>query len=215
MENSTAELEKRRVREVAKEYRQKGYEVIVHPEKDQLPPFLSNYKPDLIARSEDETVVLEIKSHFSLSRSDYFSSLAENIKRHPGYRFELVVTNPKNRSSLPTQRLLSAEDIFSRISDARALVKKRYYEAALLLSWATAEGALRLLADREDVSLERLNPSFVIKQLTSLGLIPRNDYRTLERGMELRNAVIHGFRPPKLGNKDIETLLNVIERILN
>ena len=68
-------------------------------------------------------------------------------------------------------------------------------------------------AKREGIPLNRLSPSFVIKHLTSLGLIVKSDYETLKRAMHLRNTVVHGFKPSKLSSRDIESLLTVIDKL--
>ncbi len=43
-------LEERRVQEIAREYRDKGYDVVIQPGRGQLPDFLANYSPDVLAR---------------------------------------------------------------------------------------------------------------------------------------------------------------------
>jgi Holliday junction resolvase len=45
----------------ARQYRKLGYEVVECPSGDQLRPFLCGFSPDLIATSDDDHVVLEIK----------------------------------------------------------------------------------------------------------------------------------------------------------
>ena len=119
----------------------------------------------------------------------------------------------KDAAALKDHRLLDEKDISERLTEARALIAKEHYEAALLLAWATAEGGLRLLAKRENVPLNKLNPSFVIKHLTSLGMIGNKDYETLKKAMQLRNTIVHGFKASKLGSKDVDSLLNVIKKI--
>jgi hypothetical protein len=44
--------EHQRLREVAREYRQRGYEVILEPNTDQLPRFLAPFRIDMLARNK-------------------------------------------------------------------------------------------------------------------------------------------------------------------
>src|SRR5438552_2596315 len=45
--------------EVAQQYRDQGYRVIVGPRPPNLPPFLANFRPDLIAFGADENAVVD------------------------------------------------------------------------------------------------------------------------------------------------------------
>jgi hypothetical protein len=47
-------LERQRARDIAEEYRGKGYEVIEEPLPEQLPDFLSSYRPDLLKTLRSE-----------------------------------------------------------------------------------------------------------------------------------------------------------------
>jgi len=212
---STRELETRRLQDVAREYRKKGYEVILHPSKNDLPEFLSSYEVDMIARSKEETVIVEIKTQSSLAQADYMQSLADKIQKHTGWRFELVVTNPK-QEPFPEEeyQLLSELDLMKRIGETRQLLAEGHKEAALLLAWATAEGSLRLLAHREGVPLERRSPAYMMKYLASLGLIESRDYDVLQNVLDIRNKAVHGFRMTKFNQRTFDTFLETIKKLL-
>jgi hypothetical protein len=66
--------------------------------------------------------------------------------------------------------------------------------AALLLLWSATEGALRLLARRENIDLESLAPGYVLTRLYTLGLLGREQYQILDEIMRLRNQAAHGFQ---------------------
>lgn len=44
----TEQLERERLLELAKEYCQKGYEVLLPPKPEELPDFLRGYRPQLV-----------------------------------------------------------------------------------------------------------------------------------------------------------------------
>lgn len=59
-------LERQHARAIAEEYRSRGYEVIEEPSPEQLPDFLSGYRPDLLIRNRicssekgDEAIVVK------------------------------------------------------------------------------------------------------------------------------------------------------------
>jgi hypothetical protein len=97
---NTSTREQQRLREIAREYRQRGYDVIIEPRADQLPGFLAPFRIDMLARSAEETVIVEVRTQESLSDTPELDAVAQALQDHASWRFELVVTNPKDRSSL-------------------------------------------------------------------------------------------------------------------
>jgi hypothetical protein len=89
---------------------------------------------------------------------------------------------------------LSAAEIRASLEEATELKQRKHPTAALLLLWSAVEGALRLLAIRENVELESYAPAYVLKCLYSLGLLGREQYQTLDRATHQRNQAAHGFR---------------------
>jgi Holliday junction resolvase len=89
MATPTANLERERLLQLAEEYRDKGYEISFHPNPEDLPDFLRNYRPDMIVRRGDEAVIIEVKSRRSLNSSSrqYLQNLAQSVEQHPGWRF--------------------------------------------------------------------------------------------------------------------------------
>ena len=64
-------IEERRVQEIAREYRDKGYEVVIRPGRSQLPDFLADYSPDVLACGENENLIVEVGSRTSLPRESF------------------------------------------------------------------------------------------------------------------------------------------------
>ena len=96
-------------RQVAEDYRSKGYEVSLQPGPDQLPPSLAGYRPDFVARKGDETVVVEIKSRPTSRREPPLESLAKAVRALPGWRLELVLAEPDIAFPLPESTLPLSE----------------------------------------------------------------------------------------------------------
>lgn len=191
--------EERLVLQVAEEYRQEGYEVLLQPAPSSLPDFLRGYQPDLLARRDDESVIVEVKFGLATSQRDRFRDLARAVNGQPRWRFELVVRNappvPEPHMPADERPSLTRPDAARAIADAEDLVGSGRPEAALLWAWSAAEATLRLLASAEDVSPRRHDPAYLLKQLALEGEIHREDYEILMRSFRVRNAVAHGFRP--------------------
>jgi REase_AHJR-like len=106
----TTAREHQRLLEVAREYRQRGYEVIIEPRSDQLPQFLASFRIDMLARGAEENVIVEVRTQESLSDAPELDAVAQALYDKPSWRFELVVTNPKvlNVADQLMQRYLSS-----------------------------------------------------------------------------------------------------------
>ncbi len=127
MATPTANIERERLLKIAEEYRDRGYEISIHPNSEDLPDFLRNYRPDMIARREDDAVVIEVISRFSLNSSStqYLQNLAQVIEQHSGWRFELVMTNPEDVTYLgKAEGSLKANEIKSRLKVASQLLEQ-------------------------------------------------------------------------------------------
>ena len=59
MQTNSAEYETDLLRALRPQYESKGYTFFIHPTSDLIPPFLRGYRPDAIAVSEKDNVVIE------------------------------------------------------------------------------------------------------------------------------------------------------------
>lgn len=206
-----SEREESRIKQIANEYRQNGYRVTIQPSLNELPSFLSHYQPDIIAKGTDESVIIEVKSHSNLYRASQVPRIAEIVEVQPGWRFELVMVNPKGNTLISSEsRLPNVEELSRRLTKAKRLVSRGDYEAAISTAWSAAEGLLRLIGKDENIILDRQSSSYVIKKVYSLGLIDNASYQELSNVYKMRNSVIHGFIEPTLGS---DIILNVIETV--
>ncbi len=217
MENTWDNLEKRRISEVARDYRKRGYDVIVEPRKNDLPDFLEKFRPDMIARNDSETVVIEVKTHDSLSKSKYIDELAKILEDKPSWRFELIVTNPKGKDWLQANeyKLIDESEIVQRLEEATILLKQQHREAALLLAWSAVEATMRRIAQQEKVSFEKQQSAYIVKKLFSLGLLDKSQYSVIQGCVELRNAVVHGYGISRLEFDRVRKLIEVTKQILS
>lgn len=214
MTSLAATLERERLLELALEYRNKGYEVLFQPSPEDLPDFLSNYRPNMIARRGDEAVVVEVKSRSSLSTSDqYLRYLAQAVEQHPGWRFELVIANSGNSVFLAkAERTLQEDEIKSRLNLAKQL--QPYPEPAILYSWSLVEATLRLVAEKEHLALKELNPYYLLNKLAIEGVISTGEHQLLRNALYLRNAIAHGFKTNEITQNFIGELIQITEQLL-
>jgi REase_AHJR-like len=187
---STSERERRRLDSVASEYQERGYEVKVRPAAADLPDFMVGFEPDLIARGNGESIVVEVKARTEFKNNREVAAIEAVVRNRPGWRFELIIDGLDSEEG----SLLGPHQIETALEEANELQMRGHVVAGLLLLWSATEGILRLLAEREKVELESPAPEYMAKRLYTLGLLGRDQYRILDEAVRLRNQAAHGFQ---------------------
>jgi hypothetical protein len=209
-----ATLESDALHSVAEQYRAKGYEVLLEPKGSELPPFLEDFHPDLIARRPDESVVVEVRVGTQRSVAGRYQHLAEVIRGQPGWRFDLVVLRPGEGEAPAADATLPTEgELVARVKKADELQAAGSLSAGFLVLWAVVEGLMRLEAQRAGLPLERVIPtSALLRELYSAGEVAGEDYETLLRLMETRNGLVHGFSTP-VSSQQLSELRTIVEHL--
>ncbi|WP_083625163.1 hypothetical protein [Planktothrix serta] len=216
MSTLTANHEREQLLKLAENYRQKGYEIFLHPNLEELPEFLKSYRPDLIVRQGEEAVIIEVKSRASLnSYSDqYLQNLAQAVEKHPGWRFEFVMVNPEDITYSPkAEGSLQKDEIESQLQVVKQLTTQ-HLESAMLYCWSLVEATLRLITKKEELSLQRLEPLYLVKQLATEGVISQSEYRLLMDAISFCNAIFHGFKTTQLTQNFVYELIEITEKLL-
>jgi len=207
-------LENKKINEISQKYRLKGYSVVINPKSEDLPIFLQGFNPDIYAFNNEENVIIEVKSKESLTKSKNIEKLSTVLANQPSWRFELILTNPKNKKTLESERILISElEIRQRITKIEILNKNENYEAAFLLGWATLEAVLRDKSKNENLPKD-LSITSLVKTIYSLGLLEKKQYSSLIHLLEIRNSISHGYIYP-ITQLTVSELLNEISLILS
>ncbi|HYF70218.1 MAG TPA: hypothetical protein VD884_18895 [Ohtaekwangia sp.] len=206
-----------KIRQVAKEYEAKGYKVLIEPRGKDIPSFIENYKPDLIATSNDDNVIVEVKTHADISKLNILRNIADEIDKQKHWRFELVVTGSKgdNPEISNTYTDLDFSEIKGGIKVAKGLVKKNQYAAAFIICWANLESLARQVLLHEKRKLQNKTPLVLIKTLFSLGHLTRADYDSLEKLFLIRNQVVHGYKAKQLDQKTTLRLISITQKLMD
>lgn len=201
------------VERAASEYAGRGYTVIVQPTPVQLPDFLKEFRPDLLALSSSDNVVIEVKARQDL-RDRLMLRLSEVVAKHRGWRFELIVANPPVGEEIPPDAdLVRLPDVQAWLKQARDSASLGLVEASTLIAWSAAEAVLRLLVEDDIGEPSRRGSSYLLKQAYSLGLIGREEYDYLSEFILIRNAVAHGFASEDLNVSRVLRLIEIVDEI--
>ena len=188
-----------KIQEIVDTYRRRGYDVVVAPTATELPSFLADFEPDIVAHGPEDSVVVKVKVGTRTAASERYRELAEAIRHHSGWRFSLVVIDPLSDDIAPsTQHLLTREQIVDHLKTTEELLQRDAKEMAFVLLWVSTEALLRHIASLEGFPLERLPSAALLKELFSLGLLSRDGLETTLRAFAVRNSIVHGFDAPGL-----------------
>jgi hypothetical protein len=165
----------------------------VEPRGNQLPEFLAGATPDLIARRENENLVIEVKRSPTEADREQLSTIADRISRQPGWRFILMAP----RATDDTTELTSSDEsaIHELLREADIVSRLNLPASALMSAWAAAEGAVRLRLSRSGIPVPRADTATLVRTLASEGLITDDDFHLLNDAYQLRSAVAHGRQP--------------------
>jgi REase_AHJR-like len=92
------QLERQRLLKAAREYRQRGYHVILQPDPAKLPLAMENCHFDLIAQRDHKTLAVAVrtKENLTLNGPDDLQRMTKIVSKFPDWEFELIVTNPRH-----------------------------------------------------------------------------------------------------------------------
>ncbi len=141
-------MEQETFEKVAQRYRDEGYQVVIEPHGDLIPPFIAGYQPDLIGTRGNEVVIVEIKvNRMDLAGDHQIAALAETVNSRPGWRLDLVVMEPETAVEKAAQQAAepSDEQLAQILKTAEELSEKGYSPYACVVAWGGLEAAMRRL----------------------------------------------------------------------
>jgi hypothetical protein len=222
MHPTTTKREEDKIKELARQYTAKGYRVVMEPSRSELPEFMRSlgYLPDLIAYGEKGNLVVEVKTSQTVSSAQGFSRFIDLVGQQEGWDFVLVMTNPKSRPTRGQRSdALSAHQALEQLTQAENVLEAgpqgSFNNAALLVAWAGFEAAVRLsLSQLYDKDRMATLPTLV-RDGVMYGVITRKDGEFIEKLMQLRNSVAHGFASKTVAQKDLKRLIGIGKRVLS
>ncbi len=192
---------------VARQYRDEGYQVEAEPDPVRLPPFLKNYRPDIVATRNGENVVVQVKRKAGEAN---LRELAEVVASQPGWRFDLVLYEPEE---VARDEISSDKTIRATLDEARRLHSSHQSSAGLLLAWSAFEAATRIAFERHGI--ERFpRPADLLKNLVFEDLISEEEFNSLVEIGRLRNRVAHGALELPIPREALDRLSELAQRLL-
>jgi hypothetical protein len=214
--NETLETRETEVLErLRQSYVGRGYEFLIEPTGEDLPDFLRGKRPDAIARSPQEKIVIELKSTRSKSRDPALSFFASEVPKHAGWKFQLVILDEESggadRDAEPSDPELREQ--YSKIT---SFVRDGDNKTALILGWSLLEALARRLSFSESSGTpKRYKPQSVIEKLISDGFVEDHESDLLRRLAVSRNRLVHGFTRVTINKEDMSVFGEILNRLVN
>jgi uncharacterized protein YutE (UPF0331/DUF86 family) len=176
-------------RNVAREYRRRGYDVVEQPRGENLPPFLRAFAPDLIAMKDDDRAVIEIKTAEALRGSNEIKQLAAAVETNAGWRFELIslgVSKDANATAL-------SEGGLEHLLDAAVTTyESGQRELSLIYLVSLLDELVRDAALQHRLKGRDRSARAIIAELAFQGIIDGTTADVLDQAWDWRNAIVHG-----------------------
>ena len=209
--------EARVIEELAREYREKGYEVEVLPSID-VPRLGRAIRPDLVARRAGHTTAVEVKTRSSSYTEDELQSHRQFVdicRNVLGWDVRLVVL-PSEGSSFADFDLAVSRERITRLTDETTRLREAgFFDAALLRIRAAWEIALQRIArEVKDVD-EFTSLAGLTERLFHLGEISSKTYDSIQRLRVQGNQVSHGIEATPTTDADIDEALAVTRQLLS
>jgi uncharacterized protein YutE (UPF0331/DUF86 family) len=204
---------------VVDRYKAQGYQVVVRPGPDDLPPFAKDFKVEILAKRADGGVLASAKmSAAELEADADMPRYAEITNNQPGWRFDVFVLGADN-GLIPEKRDAtepSDEDIRRNLDDVERMLQQGFVAQSLIAAWAALESAMRrrLRAEGEKAGWGT-SPRTMLNELFSAGVLANSVFRDLEGLFQLRSAIVHGFAPPVVDESAVQLLVDTAQRLLD
>jgi len=208
----------KQLEEIAQQYRDEGYVVLVHPGKDNLPEFAGYFGIDLLAtRGEERVLVQVMRDRSELEAAPNVPPRAEITNTQPGWRYDLVIQHESDplRRITRDAREPSEEEINAGLADVERLIAAGDLRAACVLAWSALEAAMRRVAGDVELYLPRSEGRELLRVLYGNGILSRDAFTQLNRSYRLRTEIVHGLIPPAMDADMIQATVHATRHLLS
>lgn len=214
----TLSREQSAIEAVRNDFIHRGYDVFLEPDANSLLPAelqVGRFRPDLIAKGNGETIVVEIKlagKHIDPAIQQESARWARIIKDLPGWHYHVVWYEPDEISDTDVPE---RDNIYRNLQRSKSLFASGDTLAATLLLWATFEAAAMYALRKEGIALKKsiLGPA-IISTLIYHGVLDDEDVDSLRRFVTGRNAIAHGNLTASVDYSDFELTASITQRLL-
>ncbi len=208
-----------RLNQVAESYKAQGYQVVIRPGPEALPPFAKDFKVEILAVRPDVSVLASAKdTPADLADDPNVPEYAEITGKQKGWRYDLFIMGGDGPPPTTEKRKvpeLSEDDIVKALDEVDRMHQAGYVAPSLGAAWAALEAAMRrrLRAEGQNAGWGAL-PRTMLNELYSAGVFSNTTFRNLEGLFQLRSEVVHGFAASVIEPSAVRFLVDTARRLL-
>jgi hypothetical protein len=199
--------EEEAVRRAADKYRGEGYTVTTNPDPGSLPHPLDARRPAFVAARNGTSVLVEVWGQDRLNE-------LPPVVLPPGWDFDVVVLPRPGPGGAPDGVAATPEFAHSLLAELENMVPRAASQARFLLAWAAAEAALRVAAQRAGIDSAGVSPRELLNDLTSAGVLTRQQLWFLQLQLGTRNRIAHGVPAEGLEPRQADELAGIARSLL-
>jgi hypothetical protein len=202
---------------VADGYRTRGFKVVVRPGPDDLPPFAKDFKVEILATAADVNALASVKAGASELEADpNVVRYAEVIEKQPGWRFDLFVLGPEGGLPKPERPAgePSEEDVRRTLDEVGRMLQAGFIASSFTAAWGALEAAMRRRVRAGGEADWGTTARTLLNDLYSSGAISTGVLRELERLLQMRSEVVHGYSSPAVDPGAVQFLVDTARRLL-
>lgn len=171
-------VKQKSILDLAEHYRQQGYQVFVKVRGSDLHETISNDELDLIVHTEQDAVVVAVRTHAPQSQTHSSHAMTQT---------EL----PFKRPQLYDYPVRDTYDIQVYLARVLELIEMGAPDSAIRSTVFTAEAVMRLVAEHHAIDFEPQIPTELAQTFLERGLISQEDYQVLGKAINMRDAMIY------------------------
>lgn len=116
------EEKQERVESVAAELTEQGYDALIYPDDNLLPPLLQGYELDILAQTQTDLVAVIVTTRELLAKSEDIHELSEVIRQNESWQFQLVLLpNRVEYNIVEGMRPLNKTEVLHNLQHAEEL----------------------------------------------------------------------------------------------
>lgn len=102
------------------------------------------------------------------------------------------------------------------LHEAEGILGGGFVGQSFIAAWAALESAMRRKLRSQGSAVGwGTSPRALLNELVSSGAISNSEFRELERMLEIRNVIVHGFAAPGVERSQVELLVETARRLLH
>lgn len=213
--------ESEKAKEIVEEYSKKGFKVILNPSIKELPEELKNlnFRPDIIAMSNDINLIIEIKTANSIKNDEKLLAMVDKIRNIENWEFEFIYTNPKkNMDSINSKSTFTYEEAQKSIERVKKFIaienNSEFTDVGLMLAWNAIVTILKNNFQKDEKNNIQTTDRALIRDSVMLGVLNREEQKYLEELLLKRNIIAHAGTHAAITTKDLKSLIIFAEKLL-